>query len=373
MRGAQIWSQLGWLALSAGLVCSSAQAAILWYGGEDTSFTLIGSPSIPPGTPVFRASFARTAIGLQNGTSTSDPPANRIQTPTFSASSNIWIHFQFYTTSNATTSGEQALLVRSPDGVSRIVVRQTGTGGQLKVSSRNSAGTFVDLFTASTNYSASTQTALDLNINYTCSGAGSVTLYYGAISAGSSSGSPCTDAATTLNQVELMSVNNSSAGNCSTGEVCISEVIVASEDTRSMSLATNALQAAGNTQQCTPSTLANVNKSTINDATLISTSTNNQLCQWTMPTSAPTGTWAVKSVSQEARLLVSTTGPQNFDWSWRISGADYLSGTTTPGTGSFANYRIQQDTSPATSTTWGISEVYNTSTNQMNIGIKSLP
>ncbi len=190
-------------------------------------------------------------------------------------------------------------------------------------------------------------------------------------------GSLCTDAATTLDTVLLASVNSGAGSGgsafCDSTDTCWSEMILASEDTRSMRLATLALQAAGNTQGWTPNTLGNVNKFFINDSTFVSDATGNVLSQWTAPTAAPSGIWGVKSVSIEARLLASVAAPQNFDWSWRISNANYLAGTTTALTTGFVNYRRQQDTSPATSTTWGITEVFNTSTNQLNIGVKSLP
>jgi hypothetical protein len=366
------------LAAALTLPALPAAATILWFGGEDTSITYIGAAATSTNTSsAINTSFSRStaAPALGNGTSTADPPANRVQTPTFTACANpCWIHAVWGSSSITGTANEQGLLVRSPDGVARILLRQTGTSGQLKVSTRNAAGTITDLATASANLSASTPTAIDLEIVYVCSGSGGVALYEGGTQVVNYTGNPCTDSATSLDQVEFMGFNNFASGtNCASGDNCWSEMIAANEDTRSMHVATCALQAAGNTQAWTPSTLANVNKATISDISFVSTPTNNLLSQWTCPTSAPTGTWGVKSFSIEARNLASTTGPQNFDWSLRVSGADYLAGTTTGLTNAFANYRDQLDVSPATSTTWGISEIYNTSANQLGIGLKSLP
>ena len=81
--------------------------------------------------------------------------------------------------------------MRSPDGVSRIVLRQTGTYGQIKVSTRNAAGTITDLATASSNFSAAARN--DQKVNYTCSSSGGIALYIDGTSVISYSGNPCTD------------------------------------------------------------------------------------------------------------------------------------------------------------------------------------
>src|SRR5215469_12826145 len=128
------------------LFATPAFSAILWAGGEDTGIVAVGSVGVSTNGGDFNASYARAALVVGNTTSTSDPPANRITTlpATFAAGAqtNLWIHATFRPSVTTQTANEQALLVRSPDGVSRIVVRQTGTAGTLKVSSRNAAGSF---------------------------------------------------------------------------------------------------------------------------------------------------------------------------------------------------------------------------------------
>jgi hypothetical protein len=357
-----------------------ASAAILWFGGEDTSFTCVGTCASTNGGNQFDASFARTSMSVQNGTSTSDPPTNLLvpAPATFTACNNpCWIHLKVSAYNViTTTNNEQFLILYGTDGVGRLYLRQTGANGTLKLSIANAARTFTDLATSTATYTnaypAGTITQIDLGISSTCSSGDTAVLYINNVQGISYTGNLCTDANTQWNKIAIGSISNTTLTCVSDGS-CISEVIVASEDTRSMRLATLILQAAGNTQGWTPNTLANVNKATISDGTFVSDSTGNVLSQWKVQTAAPTGTWGVKAVSIESRLLASITGPQNFDWSWRISGSDYLAGTTTALTNNFANYRLQRDTSPATGTTWGISEVFNTSTNQMNIGVKSLP
>ena len=64
------------------------------------------------------------------------------------------------------------------------------------------------------------------------------------------------------------------------------------------------------------------------------------------------------------------TGPSAFDWSIRISGGDYLAGTTTALTTSFLNYTTQWVNNPATATGWIPTDITGST---LNIGVKSLP
>lgn len=329
---------------------------ILFAGGEDTSFTSVGTVSVD--TVNFRTDWARRSLFMSGGAA--DPPANRMVTPTFSSSSVVWVHEQSQPQSASTTNGNQGLIVRSPDAVGRIYIRQTSTIGQLKVDKRDAAGTFTNLFTASgTTFSTGALHAIDLKINYVSSG--EVTLWIDGTQVGTFSGDPRTDAATTLNKVDFSSLQ--------TGNVWHSEIIIADEDTRGMGLWTLAPQAAGNTQSWTPNTVGNISDTTINDATLISSSSNNDLSEWTTPTSAPSGSWAVKAIVQEARVRVGTTGPQHFDWLIRTASADYTAGVSNAPTTTFSNFNNQiWTTNPNTATAWAITDI----ASGFNLGIKSL-
>jgi hypothetical protein len=186
----------------------------------------------------------------------------------------------------------------------------------------------------------------------------------GGVQAINFSGDPRTDAATQLNQVELAGVSNTANATAS----CWSEVIIADEDTRGMSLWSLPPAAAGNTQGWTPNTLANINKTTINDATVISTSSNNTLSEWTTATSAPSGAWAVKAIVQEARVSVGGTGPQHFDWVVRTAGTDFTAGASVAPSGTLSNFSNMWATNPNTSSAWAISDI----ATGFNLGIKSL-
>ena len=170
-----------------------------------------------------------------------------------------------------------------------------------------------------------------------------------------------TDAATQLTQLDLSQIGITQFNGWS-------EVIVADTDTRGMALWTLAPVAAGSTQSWTPNTVANINETAINDATLISTATNNAFSEWTTPVTPPSGSWTVNAIVQEARVQRAGTGPQNFDWLVRTGGADYAAGTTQAPTTSFANFQYQWATNPSTLAPWSISNI----AAGFNLGIKSL-
>lgn len=358
---------------------ASANATILFASGEDTGFTEIvgatgGAQGVTGGIYLSRSGFARnttTVVATFNSNNVADPPASRIQTPTFTSVSSLWVHFQFYTIStNVTASGQQALILRSPDGVARILLRQTGTAGQLKISKRNAAATITDLATFTGNFSNTAQTAFDMNVVYGCTSGDSVTVYYQGVVVGSFSGSSiCTDAATQLNQLELGAFNGSTLGSVTTAGTGYSEVIIADADTRGMALWTLNPSAAGNTQSWTPNTLGNINKAVIDDTSSISTGASSQLSEWTTPTTYPTGTWSLLAVVQEARVLRGTTGPQTYEWLMRVNSTDNVTGSVSPTT-SFANFSNQiWSLNPHTSAAWATSDI----TTGFNLGIESTP
>jgi hypothetical protein len=277
---------------------------------------------------------------------------------------------------STSSSGEQGLIIRSPDGVSRIILRQTATYGQIKVSSRNAAGTITDLATSSSNFAIAGHT-LDLNVNYTCSGAGGVVLYIDGVQVINYSGNPCTDSATQLNQVDFASMTagtantNCALGSSENGGSCWSEVIICDTDTRGMGLWSLTPSAAGNTQSWTPNTVANINPAAINDNLFVSSTASSQLSEWTTPTSAPTGAWNLLAVVQEARVASSTTGPTTFEWLLRTKdGSDHVTGSLTPSVTVFGNFNNQiWATNPHTSAAWVLSDI----ASGFNLGIESTP
>jgi hypothetical protein len=363
------------LCLAAALLVLSPVSAgavtIYFAGGEDTSVSFVGTQTAFNSSPLTgRSAFERGYLGAGNNTVT-DPPANRLVSPTFTPNSSLWVHAQASTQVTTPQTGGQIIILRSPDGVARILLRQTTTFGQFKVSTRNAAGTITDVATASASpvMVFNVTTAIDMQVIYGCTAADKINLYLNGVSVMAFTGSSlCTDAATQLNQVEFANVNNNISANVNgTGWA---EIIVADSDTRGMALWPLAPVAAGNTQSWTPNTVGNVNPILINDTNFVSTTTNNALSQWTTPTAAPTGTWNVLAVVQEARVRAPVTGPLHFEWLCRSGGTDNVTGSLTPPTAAFGNFSNQiWANNCKTGSPWAISDI----AAGFNLGIESLP
>ena len=157
---------------------------VYWCGGEDIDFTLTGAAAGADGA-TFDSAWARASVNPGNGVTTW-PLTNSISNPaSFGNRSSFWVHASFYqASSNATTASSIVMALADSGGVARILVRGTGTNGQLKLSSRNAAGTITDFsgaVTASGAFSTSTLTKIDLFVNYSSSG--QVTLYINGIAA----------------------------------------------------------------------------------------------------------------------------------------------------------------------------------------------
>src|ERR1035437_5064807 len=246
-------------------------------------------------------------------------------TPVWGPSSSFWVHGQFGASNNNGTNSNGILLALADSGgVGRILVRGTGTAGQLKISTRNAAGTFVDLVTsvAGAFPAAANPLAMDLFVNYAVSG--QATLYWnGAVIADTGPAvNVTTDSATALAQAFYGAVLSS--GN----RGYWSECAVRTTSTLGMAMKTLPPVAAGNTQSWLPNTVGNVNPTSINDANFVATTSVNALSEWTVATTLPTGSWAIAAVVQEARVSVGLTGPQHFEWLVRtVDGSDNVTGS----------------------------------------------
>lgn len=345
---------------------------LYFAGGEDTSFSLSGSFTLVGGGVTYRSAFCREAIGTTSGvvTTTAWPMTTSAATPQWGPSSSFYIHGQYYGNASSNTTASAILLaLADSSGVGRILVRGTGTAGQVKISTRNAAGTIVDLVTSAAGAlpaaSSGNPVAIDLFVNYAVSG--QCTLYANGVSiADTGAGiNVTTDSATALGQT-FYGAAITAGGGITVGW---SECIAQSTTTLGMALWTLIPAATGNTQSWTPNTVANVNKGAINDTTFVSTGTAAVLSEWTTNITPPGGIWSVNAVVQEARVSIGTTGPQHFAWVLRTAdGSDHTTGSLAPTT-SFSNFNNQQWlTNPHTSAPWAVADI----TTGFNIGIESL-
>jgi hypothetical protein len=352
-----------------------AEAAILFAGGEDVDFlcNISGSCNVTTNSAYFRPTWAREAYYVAgNG---SDPPVNRFATPVFTANSTIWIHAQFceaqYSfqacgsgTGNGTIANQQLLRVIDNLGNPTLIIRGTGTAGQLKISSRTSSGTFTDLATCSNAFAANSPTQLDFYINYGSSGR--VTTYTNSNQVCDYTGNVTnSDGATTLNAVEFAGVYGGNLG-------LWSEVIVSTTDTRAMNLYTLAPNGNGNATQWSgnnPCTSI-LNATTVNTSSYVYTGSNDQIEECAVTISVPPGNYLVPAVVMSMNGLVGAAGPQHFAFVTRIGNTDYASSNFAL-TNSFSNVgNYIQPLNSATGSPWSVSDL---TASGFNIGLQSEP
>jgi hypothetical protein len=329
---------------------------IYFAGSEDSAFTSVTSFGSTTSTTFYRSAFARAGVSQNNFTNSAFPPAANALTPLFGPSSSFWIHGQHNNTSG---SGNNNCLLAAYDagGVGRILVLGTATGGQVKICTRNAAGTITTLVTSAAGViPTSTLVPLDLFINYAASG--QCTLYVSGVAVADTGPgvNVTTDSATALSQVAFASLSTSAGW---------SECIIQDTSTLGLSLQTLAPVAAGNTQSWTPNTVGNVNPTSINDTNFVAATSVNSLSEWTVGTTLPAGSWVIEAVVQTARVSVGATGPQHFEWLVRtVDGSDHVAGSVAPTT-SFSNFINVWPTNPHTSAAWLAGDL-------INAGIESL-
>jgi hypothetical protein len=246
---------------------------ILFCGGEDISFIPIGACQIgsggqtPFGSPSqntvwqpdttsghFRPGYSRYALALFTG-SNSGLTVNSawMRNAASFSSSAFWTSARFWvSTNNPASSSQQLVRFVDSGGVVRLRITQNATSwpGTIKLEKVNAAGSVTTLATSSGTFGSNAPgipDKLDVNINYAVSG--TFTVYCNGVQIVTYSGDVTTDAQTVLSNIDFgfLSWNNYAAYNA------WSEVIVATRDTRNMSLVTQVPLENGNTDAWTTS------------------------------------------------------------------------------------------------------------------------
>jgi hypothetical protein len=349
------------------VLTASANATILFAGGEDTDFTPSvgcgGSCSITTNGTFFRTSWAREALQASAG---------YWSTPTFSANATVWIHAQIYIGTSGLGSSSPIVAAVDSAGYPTLVIRTTATANTARISSQTSGGVFTDLATCSSGFPIpGTLQQVDWYINYGTSG--TTTLYINSVPICTYSGNITNgDGATTLDQSLLYGVAPSGGNFAFT---YWSEAIVATTQTTAMNLYTLVPNGNGNATQwsnssgTTPCTSI-LNATTINNANYVYTGTNSQIEECTVTHSIPAGNFTVPALVMSMNGLVGATGPQNFAFLTRAGGTDYASSNVAL-TNSFSNIsNYIQTTNPATSSPWAVTDLTATG---FNIGLESEP
>ena len=342
---------------------------VYWVGNEDIDCLMTGNAIVVTTAGTFDPAWGRSNVSISTG-STTWPLTNAISNPvSFGNLSSFWVHESVYFAGNATSSGGISAALADSSGVARLLVRGTGTAGQLKLSSRNAAGTIVDFAgatTASAAYASATLSKFDLFVNYSASGQFSLYIN-GVLAADTGAGvNVTTDSATSL------SFYYGSSPFTGAGSVERSQIIVADSDTRAAGVWLLNSSTAGNADQWTGA-LANVNKAVISDTTFISAASAGLIEEFkTGGIALPAGAFSVATVKMISRSLVGTTGPQHVEYVVRVGSTDYVGGSWgPPGPGTFyndtQNYMLPNN--PATGVPWTTADL---TAATFNYGVESV-
>jgi hypothetical protein len=353
--------------LAAGfLVASSASATTLFVGGEDSDFINLNGAAASTTAGTFSSSFARESVGVYSATCelTNVPPASYFMTPTFTASSILWIHANYYNGGDcASQSAADILRVYSPDGYPRIAINEPASTsfGQFTIYTINQAGTYTSLASMTTAcFTPGRLIPLDLYINY--SSGGGVTLYCNGVQVASYTGNVTTNSATQLNQVQF-------SGQISQSTSYWSEIIVSTTNTLSQRVAKLTPAANGNTDTWDVGGVSNINETTLSTSNPNASGTAGELQEYTIGTSTlPSGSYSVVGVYLNAYTQVDTTGPQHLQGVVRTGGTDYTSVNYSPTQSAWGVISIPFLTNPATANAWALSDLTNVN---FNIGFES--
>lgn len=239
---------------------------ILFAGQEDLSFTPIGAAFSTSGThgllidtnaAHFRSGYARYAINVTYNSNTDSMQPNTVfARASFAATTQFWWTARvYYSPSDGGNSISWAWVLRDSSGVARLRMRAASSNTAVTTFAIEtiSAEGVVNQLGANTTTAFSTNPAtpdkIDVFLNYATGG--TLTIYINGVQIFSVSEDITTDFATSLAMLDLGELQN---GSNSRPTNAWSEVIVATQDTRNMSLCTLAPNAAGNTQTWTSST-----------------------------------------------------------------------------------------------------------------------
>jgi len=263
---------------------------ILWAGGEDIDFSNGSPPSVLANSSYFRAAFARCALQCSAGAS-----STRSLSFVGGAVTSAWLHFQLGVNSQTTGARFAGLGLNSAGNGGLFVGTATGNANKCALHTWDGT-TFTQIATeVGTSYPGSA-TVVSIDMQVTNLGATSiVNVYVANVLVIAYSGSTTITGIANLDCVAVQTSGN---------QYYLSEFIVGTADTRSMSLLTMAPNAAGDVNNWTTGTYANINPVTINDASVVAVNTTAQDFEANL-IDLPAGTFSVNAVKAIARAEVT--------------------------------------------------------------------
>jgi hypothetical protein len=257
-------------------------------GGEDIDFPNGSAPSVTAGVS-FRTGYGRCALQCGTGGNASTRSLSFVGGTVTSA----WLHAQLYVNTAFTNQHYIGLGLNSAGNKGVFVGSNSSTAAKCVLYTWD--GSTATQLAAESGSSLASGTLAAIDMQITSYGASStVNVYINGTLAITFSGSTAISGVSNLDCVLL---------GCSSSSGYSSEIIVADADTRSMSLLTQAPNAAGDANNWT-NAYTNINPVSINDANVIFVNTTAQDFQANL-IDLPSGTFTVQAVKAAVRAEVT--------------------------------------------------------------------
>lgn len=249
--------------------------------------------------------------------------------------------------------------IRDINGIVRLRMRNTNTGvglgvtaGPYAIETVNAAGAATQIGSTTIgglSQAPGTPDKIDVQVVYAGSGTGLLTVWINGTQVFTFSGSLLTDSNTTVDFIFLGACSLTAAGTAPI--TSWSEIVVASQDTRAMSLGAQGPVAPGNTDNFTSGSAANMNQNAPSYTSPDYSATAGQLQEYEVTPAVPTGTFSIVSVVQHIIAAVGGSGPQHIQAAVRTGGADFTSSNLAPPS-SWGLVTHNWDSNPNTSAAW---------------------
>lgn len=266
--------------------------SVLWAGGEDHQFKITNNPTVITTSGQFRSGYARCVLCGNDYCTGSPFPGGSI--------TDCWFSFRVYIGhySGYESGAIMAGLTYTGKNGDGLYLALSGTTS-LRLVTRAGATVTTLATEASASFTASDIYKIDVCLTSFNSASANVKVY---VNGGSSARIDYTGDVRVSSMTALDSV--AFKGYSYFASVTMSEFIVADEDTRTMSVVTNYLNAAGDTNDWTGA-YTDIDETTLNDADLIYTNTDAKDFQANL-SATPSGTFGVKAVLVSARAVKSS-------------------------------------------------------------------
>lgn len=318
---------------------------ILFTGGELEDFVLGGTVAALTIGSSFRSAYARMSVFPDGGAF-----AVNYAKASFTASAAFSVAARFYS-GNAAFSTDNVFFWLATGGSARLRLKINGTGpSTFTLQSYTSGGVATTLATSSATLAILNLYRLDILVSYGVSG--SVKVYVDGVLALDTGVMDVTvSGATTLDGAYFAAPKTTSSN------VGWSEVIVCTQDSRTLSLKTLVPDAAGTANAWTGA-YTDIDETTASDTDVVASATANQVANFNT-TGMPSG-WAnlsVTAVKVVASAARGSTGPSKLALGVRTNSADSFPTAVTLDTGFSAPVTTTYELNPVTGIAWTTAEI----------------